>query len=221
MGTHRYGISLRVLNSIAREWDDELNTRKEISYLQATMYHVHKHNSLLVTKKSTLSMNENKRINDRWIKIVKCVGAKAQDEKMRWNTTKTNDGRSFQYTKFSVIDLVLTDKRNISDTRAKSAYGKSSSYRFSFSAISNTRNKTIFFTCASAAFLRKSLYNTVVNMIISIINSVYKTELSYFIPLQPHSTIVSVKTCPIIQSDSRLKVAPDPALDRGTFRCWD
>ena len=166
-------------------------------------------------------MNENKRINDRWIKIVKCVGAKAQDEKMRWNTTKTNDGRSFQYTKFSVIDLVLTDKRNISDTRAKSAYGKSSSYRFSFSAISNTRNKTIFFTCASAAFLRKSLYNTVVNMIISIINSVYKTELSYFIPLQPHSTIVSVKTCPIIQSDSRLKVAPDPALDRGTFRCWD
>ena len=26
-------------------------------------------------------MNENKRINDRWIKIVKCVGAKAQDEK--------------------------------------------------------------------------------------------------------------------------------------------
>ena len=49
-------------------------------------------------------MNENKRINDRWIKIVKCVGAKAQDEKMRWNTTKTNNGRSFQYTKFSVID---------------------------------------------------------------------------------------------------------------------
>ena len=130
-------------------------------------------------------MNENKRINDRWIKIVKCVGAKAQDEKMRWNTTKTNNGRSFQYTKFSVIDLVLTDKRNISDTRAKSACGKFSSYRFSFSAISNTRNKTIFFTCVSAAFLRKSLYNAVVNMIISIINSVYKTKLSYFIPLPP------------------------------------
>ena len=138
-------------------------------------------------------MNENKRINDRWIKIVKCVGAKAQDEKMRWNTTKTNNGRSFQYTKFPVIDLVLTDKRNLSDTRAKSAYGKSSSCRFSFSAISNTRNKTIFFTCASAAFLRKSLYNTVGNMIISIINSVYKTKLSYFIPLPPAQHHYSIR----------------------------
>ena len=166
-------------------------------------------------------MNENKRINDRWIKIVKCVGAKAQDEKMRWNTTKTNDGRSFQYTKFSVIDLVLTDKRNLSDTRAKSACGKFSSYRFSFSAISNTCNKTIFFTCVSAAFLRKSLYNTVVNMIISIINSVYNSNYLILSPYHRHSTIVSVKTCSIIQSDTRLKVAPDPALDRGTFRCWD
>ena len=127
----------------------------------------------------------------------------------------------FNIQNFQLLTWSLPTKEIFQIHGAKSACGKSSSYRFSFSAISNTRNKTIFFTCVSAAFLRKSLYNTVVNMIISIINSVYKTELSYFIPLQPHSTIVSVKTCPIIQSDSRLKVAPDPALDRGTFRCWD
>ena len=34
-------------------------------------------------------MNENKMIDNPRIKIVKCVGAKAQDEKMRWNTIKT------------------------------------------------------------------------------------------------------------------------------------
>ena len=36
-------------------------------------------------------MNENKMIDNPRIKIVKCVGAKAQDEKMRWNTIKTYD----------------------------------------------------------------------------------------------------------------------------------
>ena len=44
------------------------------------------------------------------MKIVKCVGAKVQDEKMRWNNTKPNDGRNFQYTKFSAFDLFLTDR---------------------------------------------------------------------------------------------------------------
>ena len=44
------------------------------------------------------------------MKIVKCVGAKVQDEKMRWNNTKPNDGRNFQYTKFSGFDLFLTDR---------------------------------------------------------------------------------------------------------------
>ena len=42
-------------------------------------------------------------------------------------TTKANNGcfSNFQYTKFSVIDLVLTDKRNISGKWPKSACGKS------------------------------------------------------------------------------------------------
>ena len=39
MATRRYGISLRVFNLIAHECDVELNTRREISYPQATMYY--------------------------------------------------------------------------------------------------------------------------------------------------------------------------------------
>ena len=95
MGARRYGISLWVLNSIAREWDVELNTRTVISYQQATVcyfvYHIYILNSLLLTKKSTWLMNENERIDNSRLKIVKCVGGKAQDEKLRWNTTKTNN----------------------------------------------------------------------------------------------------------------------------------
>ena len=39
MGACKYGIFLRAFNSIAHEWDAELNSRKESSYLQATMYY--------------------------------------------------------------------------------------------------------------------------------------------------------------------------------------
>ena len=39
-------------------------------------------------------MNENERIDNPQVKIVKCVGTKAQDEKMRCNSTKVN-GRNF------------------------------------------------------------------------------------------------------------------------------
>lgn len=50
-------------------------------------------------------MNENKTIDNPRIQIVKCVGAKGQDEKTRWNNTKTNNARNFYYKKFSVIYL--------------------------------------------------------------------------------------------------------------------
>ena len=43
MAARRYGIYLRVLNSIAHEWDVELNTKREIPYLQATMYYFFYH----------------------------------------------------------------------------------------------------------------------------------------------------------------------------------
>ena len=60
---------------------------------------------------------------------------------MRWNTTKTNRRHNFQYTKFPAIDLVFTDRGNISDTWPKSACGQSSSCRFSFSAARNSITK--------------------------------------------------------------------------------
>ena len=49
-------------------------------------------------------MNENKRINNPQIKVVKCIGTEAQDRKMCWNFLKTNNGNNFQNKKFSVID---------------------------------------------------------------------------------------------------------------------
>ena len=52
--------------SAANDWDDELNKKREISYLQATMYYfVHHINTIAFywQEKSTLLMNENKKIN--------------------------------------------------------------------------------------------------------------------------------------------------------------
>ena len=54
--------------------------------------------------------------------------------------------------KFSVIDLVLTDRRNLSDTRPKSACGKSSSSRFSFSAVRNAITKVTDFVTFGFSF---------------------------------------------------------------------
>ena len=66
----------------------ELNTRREIPYLQANIYyfvyHINTIGPIAVYKqeKSTLLTNENKRIDNPRIKIKKCVDAEAQDEKM-------------------------------------------------------------------------------------------------------------------------------------------
>ena len=54
---------------------------------------------------------------------------------------KNNHGRNFQFTKFSFIDFVLTDRRVLSGKRPKSASSKSSSCRFSFSAERNANTK--------------------------------------------------------------------------------
>ena len=78
MGARRYGISLREFNSVAHEWDVELNTRREISYLQVTRYDFVYHVNTIAfywQEKSTLLMNENKRIDNSRIQIVKSVGA--------------------------------------------------------------------------------------------------------------------------------------------------
>ena len=65
-----------------------------------------------------------------------------------------NNGRNFQYTKFSVIDRV-----SLSGTRPKSACGKSFSNRLSFSAVRNvitkaTKNITFGFFFSYLVFFR-------------------------------------------------------------------
>ena len=66
------GNSLRVFNSIAHEWDVELNTRRKISYLQVIMYYFVYHISTIALywqEKSNLLINGNKRIDNPPIEI--------------------------------------------------------------------------------------------------------------------------------------------------------
>ena len=67
MGARRYGISLRVFNSIAHEWDVDFNMRSEIPHLQATMYYFVYHiNTIAIywQERSFLFTNEDKRIDN-------------------------------------------------------------------------------------------------------------------------------------------------------------
>ena len=88
-------------------------------------------------------MNENKRIDNPRITIVECVGGRwLLRWKNAWNHDyKNSNGRNFQFTKFSFTDFFLADRRSLSGKRQKSASGKSSSCRFSFSAERNTDTK--------------------------------------------------------------------------------
>ena len=67
-------------------------------------------------------------------------------------TTKTNNEPNFQYTKLSVIELVLTDKRNLSGARPRSACGKSFSCRFSLSAARNVITKVTEYAVSDFSF---------------------------------------------------------------------
>lgn len=98
-------------------------------------------------------MNENKRINNPQIKVVKCIGTEAQDRKMCWNFLKTNNGNNFQNKKFSVIDLgSLLAEENISGTWPKSACDKSSSCQFLFSAARDGITKATEYITFSFSF---------------------------------------------------------------------
>ena len=59
MGARRYGISLRVFNSIAHEWDVELYTSREIPYLQPTMYY-------FVYHINTVALRRKADFTDEW-----------------------------------------------------------------------------------------------------------------------------------------------------------
>ena len=76
--------------------------------------------------------NNNRRVRWRWL--------------LRWKNAlnydyKDNSGRNFQFAKFLFIDVVLTDRRIISSKQPKSASGKSSSCRLSFSSERNANTK--------------------------------------------------------------------------------
>ena len=76
-------------------------------------------------------MNENKRIDNPRIKSQSAWAPKL----------KNNNRRNYQFTKFSGIDFVLTDRRNLSGTQQNSACVKSSSCRFLSSAARNASTK--------------------------------------------------------------------------------
>ena len=57
------------------------------------------HINTILARKVNFINEWNKRIDNTPQKIMKCVGARTQDEKMRRIITKTNNGRSFQLAK--------------------------------------------------------------------------------------------------------------------------
>ena len=65
---------------------------------------------------------------------------------------KNDNGRNFQFTKFSFIDFVLTDRRSLSGKRPKSASDKSSSCQFSFSAERNANTKAAEYETVGFSF---------------------------------------------------------------------
>ena len=81
---------LRVFNSIV-----ELNTRREILYLQATMFYFVYHINTIALywqEKSTLSMNENKRIDipNKNRKVRGCTQDENMDESLQKQTMDLN-----------------------------------------------------------------------------------------------------------------------------------
>ena len=112
-GTRRYGISFRVLYSIAHEWDFELNTTREIPYLQAALYYFgYLINTVALSwrEKSTLWTNENKRIDNPRIKSVKCLGDQAQYGKKTVNHYKTTMGVIFNIKNCHLLTFTLRQK---------------------------------------------------------------------------------------------------------------
>ena len=66
---------------------------------------------------------------------------------------KNNNRRNFQFTKFSFMDFVLTDRRSLSGKRPKLASGKSLRSQFSFSAASNAITKATEYATFDISFL--------------------------------------------------------------------
>ena len=56
---------------------------------------------------------EKNRIHKPRKEVAKCVDDKTQDKKCVESLQKSNNGRIFQFTKFSVLDFVRTEIRNL------------------------------------------------------------------------------------------------------------
>ena len=142
--------------SATNGWDDELNTRREIPYLQVTIYYFVYYISTMALysqEAPTSLMNENKWIDNSQITIMECVGANynSLDGKMRWITiSKTT---MFAIYKVSFIDFVLINRKSLSGKRPNSASSKSSSCRFSFSAARNANTKAVTFGFSFCIFV--------------------------------------------------------------------
>ena len=86
------------------------------------VYHINT-KALYWQEKSTLLINENKRIDNPWIRVVKCVDALKMKTCLEW-LQKQTVGLISNIKKFAVIELVLTDRRNLSGTRTSFLYAQ-------------------------------------------------------------------------------------------------
>ena len=116
MGACRYGIYLRVFNLIAHAWAQSYEWDEKRNFISTSNH------ALFFYQLNTIALcwqyfiNEwNERIDNLRIETKSALA------QARWKhaliTIKTNNGRNFSWTKFSVIDLVLTDRRNLSRTQ--------------------------------------------------------------------------------------------------------
>ena len=130
---------------------------------------------------------------------------------------KINNGRNFQFTKFSFIDFVLTDGRSLSGKRPKSASGKSSSCRFSFSAERNANTKateyvTFGFSFSILVFLPFLSMNLTVCKrygILSVLAAIIRESSDKLLVLR------IVKTLPFIHQPDRVVPKADDASAAG------
>ena len=80
-------------------------------------------------------MNKTTGLTISQLKIIMCVGTKAQDEKKCIESQQNQPWAQVQYTIFSVTDFVPTDRKKSFKYTAKPVCGKSTKCQFLFSAM--------------------------------------------------------------------------------------
>ena len=150
---------------------------------------------------------------------------------LRWKNAlnhdyKIHNGHNFQFTKFSFIDFVLTDRRRLSGKQPKSASGKSSSCRFLFSAERNANTKVteyvtfgFFFNIGFLPLLEKFvLESTVDGIFLSFVPliqtlQIYSNEWSYCNNLDHWNQVEKIRWSSVFTSWSPANSEPSqPSL---------